>query len=105
MFGKYTKTIMAFLATVLGFVGAAATGGIMPTEWVNIAIQTTGAAAVFYAPNVPHANYTKAVLAVLTAGLVTLQTVIVGGVDSGEVYQIVASIFGAIAVYGLANKK
>ncbi len=101
---KYTKTIVMFVATVLGFVGAALTGGIIPTEWVNIAILSTGAAAVFTAPNVPGANYTKAILTVFTAVLTVLASVIIGGVTPGEWYQIGAAALGAVSVYGLKNQ-
>jgi hypothetical protein len=101
---KYMKTFMMFLATVLGFVGAALTGGITNPEWVNIAILSVGAAAVFTGPNVPGAKYTKAILAILTATLTVLASVILGGITTGELYQIGAAALGAIAVFGVKNE-
>lgn len=102
--GTYTKTVAQFVATVLGYLGAALAGGVTPDEWVNVAILAVGAAAVFAAPNVPGAPVVKFVLSLLTAGLVVLQSVIEAGVTTGEWYQIAAAVAGALAVYGLANK-
>ena len=103
--GKYNKLFAQFAFTVLGFLGAVVTGGITATEWVNVAILTVGSAGVFAADNSPAALYIKAILSFLSAGLVVLQTVIVGGVSSGEWYQIAAAVLSVAVVYGLKNKE
>jgi len=103
---NYAKAVAAVVATVLTGVAAALFGdnNISPVEWVNVAIMAIGACAVFAAPNVPGAAYTKSVLAALTAGLVVLASVIVGGVTNVEWIQIVLAVLGALGVYAVPNK-
>lgn len=105
MFGKYTKTIFAFVATVAGFVASAVSGGITGTEWVNIAIMSVGASQVFYNENTPEARFAKGVAAVVSAGLVALNSVLTGGVSEQEWYVIIAAVLGAVAVYGFSNEE
>lgn len=102
---QYSKAILAVVVTVLAAVAAALTGDntISATEWVNVAILAVGACAVFAAPNVPGARYTKSVLAVLTAGLTVLVSAIVGGVSPVELIQIVLAGAGAVGVYAVRN--
>lgn len=102
---KYAKALAAVVVTVLAAVAAALTGDntISSTEWVNVAILAVGACGVFAAPNVPGARYTKAVLAVLTAGLTVLVSAIVGGVTPVELIQIVLAAAGAVGVYAVSN--
>lgn len=97
----YGKTIAQVLATILAAVFAAGLGDgiISSTEWVNVAILGTGALAVFAAPNVPGARYTKTVLSALTAGLTVLASVIIGGVSVAEWYQIGAAVLAAVGVF------
>lgn len=103
---KYSKFAAAVVVTVLAAIAAALTGDatIMANEWVNIAIMGVGAAAVFAAPNVPGAKYTKSILAVLTATLTVLASVILGGVTSVELIQILIAGAGAVGVYAVPNK-
>jgi len=103
---KYSKAIMAVVATVLAAVVAALGGDgvISAVEWVNIAILAVGACSVFAAPNVPGAAYTKSVLAALAAGLVVLTSVITGGVTTVEWLQIALAVLGALGVYAVPNK-
>lgn len=102
---KYAKAALAVVVTVLAAVVAALTGDntISSTEWVNVAILAVGACGVFAAPNVPGARYTKAVLAVLTAGLTVLVSAIVGGVSPTELIQIIIAAAGAVGVYAVPN--
>lgn len=102
---KYAKAIAAVVATVLAALVAALTGDntISSTEWVNVAILAVGACGVFAAPNVPGARYTKAIIAVLTAGLTVLASAIVGGVTATELFQIVLAGLGAVGVYQVSN--
>lgn len=97
----YGKSLVAVLVAVLGALFAAGTGDgvISGPEWVNVAILGTGAAAVFAAPNVPGARYTKVILAALTAGLTVLASAILGGVTTAEWFQIGTAVVGALGVY------
>lgn len=98
---NYAKALAAVVATVLSAFSAALVGDAVITavEWVNVAIAGTGAAAVFAAPNVPGAKYTKSVLAVLTAVLVLLTSVITDGITNTELLQLVLAGLGALGVY------
>lgn len=102
----YAKFFAAVVATVLAAISAALFGDntISNPEWVNIAIAGVGACAVFAAPNVPGAAYTKTVLAVLTAVLTVLASVILGGVTTTEWIQIALAGLGALGVYSVPNK-
>lgn len=102
---KYAKFFAIVIATVLSGVSAALLGDsvISPSEWVNIAILAVGALGVFAAPNVPGAAYTKSILAVLAAVLTVLTSVIIGGVSSTEIIQIVLAGMGALGVYATPN--
>lgn len=104
--GKYTKSILAVVATVVAGLVAALSGDntISSTEWVNVAILGVGACAVFAAPNVPGANYTKSVIAVLTAVLTVLASAIVGGLSVTELLQIATAALGAVGVYAFPNE-
>jgi hypothetical protein len=103
---KYAKFIVIVVATILSALSAALVGdnAVIPEEWVNVAILGVGAAGVFAAPNVPGAKYTKSVLAVLAAGLTVLATVILGGITTAEIIQIVVAGLGALGVYSVPNK-
>jgi 2-keto-3-deoxy-6-phosphogluconate aldolase len=104
---KYAKFVAIVLATVLSALSAALLGDsvISPNEWVNVAILGVGALGVFAAPNVPGAAYTKSILAVLTAGLTVLASVIIGGVGTAEIIQIVLAGLGAVGVYAVPNRQ
>lgn len=102
---NYSKLFAAVVVTVLSAVSAALFGDntISSPEWVNIAIAGVGACAVFAAPNVPFAKYTKSVLAALTAALTILASAISGGVHTTEWIQIVIAALGAVGVYAVRN--
>lgn len=100
----YAKFIVQAVITILAALAAVWTGGVTAQEWVNVAIVGTGALAVFAAPNVPGAVYTKAILASLAAGLVVLNSVVVGGLTFPEIVQIVIAAAGAVGVYAVKNQ-
>lgn len=104
--GNYTKAIVQAIATIVAAVVAAGAGdgNVSPVEWVNVAIIGFGALAVFTAPNVPGAAYTKSILAAGVAGLTVLASAIVGGVTTVEWYQIAAAALGAVGVYAFKNE-
>lgn len=101
----YWKSVVAVLVAVLSGLQAALFNDqvISSTEWVNVAIAAVTAAAVFAAPNVPGARYTKAILAVLGAVLTVLASVILGGVTPSEWIQIALAAAGAVGVYAKSN--
>jgi hypothetical protein len=103
---NYAKAGAAVVATVLVAVIAAMTGDnvISDVEWINTAIAGVGSLAVFAAPNVPGARYTKAVLAVLSAVLVLLVNLIVDGVTVSEWMQLGVAALGALGVYAVPNR-
>jgi phosphate/sulfate permease len=101
----YAKSLLAVLVTVISAVVAAMTdNAVSTTEWINVAIAGVGAAAVFAAPNVPGSRYTKAVLAVLTAVLTFIVTVVTDGITTAEWLQVLVIAAGAIGVYAVPNK-
>lgn len=101
---NYAKAIAAVVATILsGLVAALMDGTIDPTEWINVAILGVGALAVFAAPNVPGARYTKSVLAVLAAVLTLLVSLIPGGISLSDWLQIGVAALGALGVWAVPN--
>jgi len=104
---NYAKALAAVVATVLSGVIAALTGdGVVSTaEWINVAILAAGALAVFTAPNVPGAAYTKSALAVVTAVLTLAVQLIDGGLDLTEWLQLAMAALGALGVYAVPNSQ
>jgi hypothetical protein len=98
---NYLKAAAAVVATVLSAIVAALVGDAIVTaaEWVNVAIAGTFAAAVFAAPNVPGARYTKSALAVLAGVLVVLNSAITDGISATEWLQMALAGLGALGVY------
>lgn len=105
---KYAKALLAVLATVVSAVIAALAGGgaMTPVAWVNVLLAGLGACAVFAAPNVPGARYTKAVLAVLT----TVGTALVPLLSAGHAFtaadllQLLVAALGAVGVFAVPNR-
>lgn len=104
---NYAKALVAVLITVItAFIAASAGDDVVSaTEWVNVAIAGVGAAAVFAAPNVPGARYTKFVIAAMTAVLTLLASLITGGLTSTEILQLLVAAAGAVGVYAVPNKE
>lgn len=100
---NYVKFFVQVLVTIGAALSAVWTGGVTPTEWINVAIVGVGALAVFAGPNVPGAAYTKSILSALSAGLVVLASAITGGISVPEIIQIVIAAAGALGVYVLPN--
>jgi len=104
---NYAKAVAAVVATVLSAIAAALTGDnvIDTTEWLNVAVLAVGALGVFAAPNVPGAQYTKSVLAVLSAVLVLAVNLIADGIDLAEWIQLGLAGLGALGVYAVPNNR
>lgn len=103
---KYAKLIVQVLVTVAtALVAALATGNVVDSaEWVNVAIVGVGALAVFAAPNIPGAAYTKSILAALAAVLTVLASAILDGIQITEVIQMLIAAAGAVGVYAVPNR-
>lgn len=98
---NYGKAFAAVVAALVSAAVAAMAGDqvIDAVEWVNVAIAAVTAAAVFTAPNVPGAKYTKSILAVLGAVLALLTSFITDGVSATEWLQLLLAALGALGVY------
>jgi hypothetical protein len=99
----YAKAFAAVIAAALVAVSAVITDGISTTEWITVAIAAVGAAAVFAAPNVPGAKYTKSILAVLTAVLAFVATTVADGLGAADLVQIGILALGALGIYAVPN--
>lgn len=102
---SYAKAIAAVLAAAASAVVAALTGDatVSVVEWINVAIATAGALSVFTAANVPGAEYTKSILAALTAALMLAVNLVDGGIDVSEWLQLGLAALGALGVYVVPN--
>lgn len=102
---SYAKAIVAILVTIgAAIVAFAADGNIDNVEWINTAIAGVGAVSVYYGPNTRYAPYTKGVLAVLSAILVLLTSLISNGIAGTELIQLLIVGAGAVGVYAVPNK-
>ncbi|GAA4845379.1 hypothetical protein GCM10023201_40730 [Actinomycetospora corticicola] len=103
--GRYSKTLVAALATV----AAAILAAFMPdsvvstVEWVNVAIIAVGLVPTFYVANSPAAPVAKAIVGAATAALTLLTTLIAGGLTVTEWSQVAAAFVGAILVWAVPN--
>lgn len=97
---NYAKALVMVLVTIVSAVVASLTGDnfVSNLEWINVAISGVGAAAVFAAPNVPGARFTKGILAVLTAVLTLLVNLIADGVSVSEWLQLLVAAAGSLGV-------
>jgi hypothetical protein len=102
----YAKLAVQVLVTIAVAITAALAGdnSVDSIEWVNVAIVGVGACAVFAAPNVPGARYTKLIISALTAVLAILASAIVGGIQTVELIQMFIAAVGAAGVYAIPNK-
>lgn len=101
---KYAKALVAILGAVIAAVVASVNGVDLDGHgWTNVGLLLTTAAAVYVAPNVPGAKYTKVILAALGAlvtGFVSSHT---GGFTQTEVIQLAVAVLTAVGVYGAKN--
>ncbi|GGK44089.1 hypothetical protein GCM10010124_41140 [Pilimelia terevasa] len=95
---KYAKSLAMVAATAASALVAVLADGVTPGEWLMVVNSAVFAAAVFTAPNVPGARYTKSVLAFLGAGLAVAISVITDGITLAEGIQIALAGLAAIGV-------
>lgn len=103
----YLKAVVHLLVVVLAALVPLLSSGnnhLSAKEWINVAILGAGSIGVFFAPNVPGAKYTKAILAAVTAVLTLLVTFIGhGAVNTGQIIQLILAGLGALGVLSFAN--
>lgn len=98
---KYLKFILQVIVTVLaGAIPFLVDGVLDVTESINLVIIGLGAIGVLGAGNLPAGvwSYMKAYIAGLTAVATLLASFIIGGVDTGEVIQMILAFLGALGV-------
>jgi hypothetical protein len=101
----YAKSLLAVLVTAITAIVAAMTDNVITdVEWINVGLAAAGAAAVFAAPNVPGARYTKGILAVITAVLTFFVGAVTDGVSTAEWLQVLVIAAGAVGVIAVPNK-
>lgn len=101
----YAKSLLAVLVTAITAIVAAMTDNVISdVEWINVGIAATGAAAVFAAPNVPGAKYTKGILAILAAVLTFFVSAVTDGVSTAEWLQALVIAAGAVGVIAVPNR-
>jgi hypothetical protein len=100
---NYAKALAAVLAAVLAAIVPALSGDnqVDTSEWINVVILGAGAAAVFAAPNVPGARYTKLMLAVITAMAAAAASLVSDGISLTDWLQLALAALGAVGVYQL----
>jgi hypothetical protein len=98
---KYARSLVAVGAALASTLAAAWTGDqhIDVSEWSNVILAGTAAAAVFTAADVPGAKYTKAVLAVIIAlAAPATLSLVTDGISWTDAWQLAA---GAAAALGI----
>lgn len=101
---NYSKLFAAVVAAGLSaLVGYLTDGVITNIEWINVGIAVATAAAVFTAPNVPGAAYTKSILAVILAVLTFFVTAVTDSITTAEWLQVGVIVLGALGVYAVPN--
>lgn len=101
---KYLKLIAQVVATALvAIIAAYSDGVITPSEKITISIAFISACAVFAAPNIRGAMYTKTIVAVLLAVLNAAVAYIPDGFQATELMQLAVVALGALSVYAVPN--
>jgi hypothetical protein len=102
----YAKSIAAIIAAALGIlVTALSDDALSPAELTNVTIAIVTAIGVFLVPTLPAgpARYTKFAVALLGAALITLSSLLDGGVTTSEWLQVALSALAAVGVYVVPN--
>ena len=96
MLRKYAKAIGAVVVTMLTFVASILTDGVTDQEWVMIAGTFVSAVGVAVVPELPSgiAAWAKTVVAALSGGLTVLAVVIIGGLTTQEVIEVIVAALG-----------
>lgn len=99
LWSGYGRAVVAILVTALTVLASALTDDRVDTEeWLQVAIQAATIAGVWLVPNLPHSAAYKTGLAALLAVLNLATTLIVGGLDSADIINLVLAALGVIGV-------
>lgn len=103
-FKKYGKPWVAVMVAaalaVYVAVGAGSHGGarIVDIEWIAIAIASTQGVATYVIPLAPRYPWAKTAVGAILAGLDVLAVVILGGLDTQELFLIGFAVAGALGI-------
>jgi hypothetical protein len=100
----YSKALGMVVATVLSAVVPMLTAGTLTAEnWINVALVGIGAVSVAIVPNLTAGigKYAKAAVAVASAVLTLLVSLLPGGLSTAEILQLVIAALGAVGVMAL----
>lgn len=96
---RYGRAAVAVVAAALVVLASALTDGHVDTgEKLQISIQTVTVFGVWFVPNLPHSAAFKTGVAAILAVLNLATTLIVGGLDSADIVNLVLA---AVAVLGI----
>jgi hypothetical protein len=102
----YAKSVLAIVAAAIGILVTGLSDNVLtPTELTNVAIVIVTALGVYLVPNLPEgpAKYLKFAVALLGAALVTLSSLLDGGVTTSEWLQVALAALTALGVYVVPN--
>lgn len=94
----YGKLVWAVLGAVAFFLQGALQDGMSAEDWVGTVIAIANAGIVWMATDTTIAAQVKAWSGGVMAGLLVLQTVITGGLDSNDVLAIVVAVLTGAGV-------
>ncbi|MER7002196.1 hypothetical protein ABT297_03995 [Dactylosporangium sp. NPDC000555] len=95
-FGKAAAAVLVAALTIAS--SAVSDGHIDAGEGIQIAIAATTAFSVWFVPNLPSAPAVKTVVAVVLAVLNAATAYIVGGLDTGEIVNLVIAGLGVLLI-------
>ena len=99
LLSKYGKAVAAVVFAALTVGSSALSDGTVDAgERVQIAIAATTAIGVWFVPNVPGASGVKTGVAIILAVLNAATAYIAGGVDAGEVVNLILAGLGVVAI-------
>lgn len=101
---NYSKSWGMVVATVLSAIVPLLTnGGLTVANWINVALVGVGAISVAIVPNLSAGvgQYAKAAVAVASAVLTLLVSLLPGGLSTAEILQLVIAALGAVGVVAL----
>lgn len=100
----YIKAVVHAVFTIIALlIPFLSNGHLNGKEWVNFGLLALGSIGVYWGPNVPGANYTKAIFAALIAGGTVLSTFVLGHVTTIEWIQVVLAGAATLGVYAAGN--
>lgn len=96
--GRYGKLLWAVLGAVVFFIQAAVRDGMTPEEWVGTALAGVNAVVVWAATDTTVAPWVKSAVGGLLAGLLVLETAVLGGITAEEWFAIAVAVLTGLGV-------